>query len=118
VRSNPKKAATPDAQREGEGERVIKCLFPGEHLVLLCERGREISSEGVAKLIAAAGDAGKPGLCFALGGPFGHGDAVRARADDTIRLSPLVMNHAVARIVLLEQLYRGFTILRGEPYHH
>jgi len=118
VRTNPKKAATPDAQREGEAERVLKCVAPGEHLVLLCERGREVSSEGVAKLIASAGDAGKPGLVFALGGPFGHGDAVRGRADDAVCLSKLVMNHAVARVVLLEQLYRAFTILRGEPYHH
>jgi 23S rRNA (pseudouridine1915-N3)-methyltransferase len=53
-----------------------------------------------------------------IGGPFGHGSGVVARADDSIRLSRMVLNHAVAYIVLAEQLYRAWTIVRGEPYHH
>jgi 23S rRNA (pseudouridine1915-N3)-methyltransferase len=57
-------------------------------------------------------------LVFCIGGPYGHGDAVRERANDTIRLSKLVLNHQVAVVVLLEQLYRGWAILRGDPYHH
>jgi rRNA large subunit m3Psi methyltransferase RlmH len=52
------------------------------------------------------------------GGPFGHAKEVRQRADDQIRLSSMVLNHQVAHVVLLEQLYRAWTILRGEPYHH
>ena len=88
--------------------------------MLLDERGREVTSEGVADLIAHAGDAarGGGGLTLLVGGPYGHADAVRARADVSVRLSRCVLNHAVARVVLLEQLYRGWTILRGEPYHH
>lgn len=76
-----------------------------------------MTSEDIARLIAAAGDAGRP-LAFCIGGPFGHGAAVQTRADDSIALSRLVLNHSVAHVVLLEQLYRGWTILRGEPYHH
>ncbi len=86
--------------------------------MLLCERGRDVSSEDVAALLAAAGEAAPPALVFAIGGPFGHGPAVRARADDSIRLSRLVLNHQVARLVLCEQLYRAWSILKGENYHH
>ena len=86
--------------------------------VLLCERGREVSSADVARLLSDAGEANPSALVFAIGGPFGHGAAVRERADDSIRLSAMVLNHQVARLVLAEALYRGWTILRGEPYHH
>lgn len=65
-----------------------------------------------------ASDQSWPSLVFVLGGPFGHAPAVRQRGDDTIRLSRMVLNHQVANVVLLEQLYRAHTILRGEPYHH
>ena len=91
---------------------------PSSAQVLLCERGRDVSSADVASLLASAGEAAPPALVFAIGGPFGHGAAARARADDAIRLSSCVLNHQVARLVLAEQLYRAWTILRGEPYHH
>jgi 23S rRNA (pseudouridine1915-N3)-methyltransferase len=57
-------------------------------------------------------------VVFAIGGPYGHGEAVRARAWRTVRLSDLVLNHEVARVVLYEQLYRALTLLEGVPYHH
>jgi 23S rRNA (pseudouridine1915-N3)-methyltransferase len=65
-----------------------------------------------------ASDQSWPSVVFCIGGPFGHAPAVRERANDTIRLSKMVLNHQVAHVVLLEQLYRAWTILRGEPYHH
>ena len=65
-----------------------------------------------------ASDQSWPSLVFCIGGPFGHAPAVRARGNDVIRLSRCVLNHQVAHVVVLEQLYRGWTILRGEPYHH
>lgn len=71
-----------------------------------------------AQLIGDAGDAGAEALVFAIGGPFGHGEAMRKRADVVLRLSSLVLNHQVARLLLMEQLYRGWTILKGEGYHH
>lgn len=66
-------------------------------MVLLDERGREVTSEGLAQMVAKAGDDGAP-LAFCIGGPFGHGPAVRARADDSIRLSRLVLNHQVGGV--------------------
>jgi 23S rRNA (pseudouridine1915-N3)-methyltransferase len=97
--------------------QVLKAISASERLVLLDERGRDASSEDVARLLTRASDDGTP-LCFVIGGPFGHGSGVVARADDSIRLSRMVLNHAVAYIVLAEQLYRAWTIVRGEPYHH
>jgi len=117
VKPNPKKAAAVEVQVQAEAEKVLKVLDGGDHVVLLDERGRDLTSEGMAQIIAQAGDNGTP-LAFCIGGPFGHGAAVRARANDTIKLSTMVLNHQVAYVVLLEQIYRGWTILRNEPYHH
>lgn len=85
--------------------------------MILDERGKAATSEDVARLISQAGDNGTP-LAFVVGGPFGHGQAVFDRAHDSIRLSNMVLNHQVAYVVLVEQLYRGWTIIKGEPYHH
>lgn len=120
LKPNPRGAAADDAaaQMAAEAERVVRAVGPRDRLVLLCERGRELSSADMARLLSDAGEASPSALVFAIGGPFGHGAAVRERANDSIRLSALVLNHQVARLVLAEQLYRGWTILRGEPYHH
>ena len=74
--------------------------------VLMDERGKDLTSEQLAAMVADAGDRGAGGIVFAIGGPFGHGAAVKERADAKIKLSSMVMNHQVARIVLLEQIYR------------
>lgn len=118
VKTNPKNAKSPVAQLEAEGDRVMKHLAPNDFVVLMDERGENLTSEALSALIADAGDRGCSGCAFVVGGPFGHGDAVIARADRKIKLSSMVMNHQVARLVLLEQIYRAWTILRGEPYHH
>uniref|UniRef100_A0A383VJ92 Uncharacterized protein n=1 Tax=Tetradesmus obliquus TaxID=3088 RepID=A0A383VJ92_TETOB len=117
IKPNPKGASSPQVQKDAEAEKVLKALSPGDRVVILDERGRAATSEDIARLISQAGDNGTP-LAFVVGGPFGHGAAVIARADDSIRLSNMVLNHQVAYVVLLEQLYRGWTIIRGEPYHH
>jgi 23S rRNA (pseudouridine1915-N3)-methyltransferase len=117
-KSNPKNAKEPKAQMEAEAERVMKQIDSRDLVVLMDERGKDVSSEELAELVAEAGDGGYGGLVFCIGGPFGHGDAVKTRADRKIKLSSMVMNHQVARLVLLEQIYRAWTILRGEPYHH
>lgn len=85
--------------------QVVRHISPRDRVILLCERGKQISSEGLAELIASAGDDGVP-LVFCIGGPFGHGLAIQARANQSICLSKLVLNHSVAYVVLLEQLYR------------
>lgn len=96
---------------------MLKSIAGGDKVIILDERGREATSEDVARLIADAGDNGTP-LTFVVGGPFGHGAAVVERANDSIRLSRMVLNHQVAYVVLIEQLYRAWTIIKGEPYHH
>ncbi|GJP36509.1 hypothetical protein CLOM_g21009 [Closterium sp. NIES-68] len=105
-------------QVEAEGERVMKSLHPTDWVVLLDERGRPVTSEQLAQLIAECADASHRSLTFVIGGPYGHGSQVAGRANDKIRLSSLVLNHEVALLVLAEQLYRAWTILKGEKYHH
>lgn len=117
LKPNPKGARDVEAQKAAEAQKVLAAIGPRDRVVLLDERGREATSEDVARLIAAAGDEGRP-LAFCIGGPFGHGAAVVERSDESVRLSRLVLNHSVALVVLVEQLYRGYTILEGSPYHH
>lgn len=97
--------------------QVLKAVAAGDRVILLDERGKDVSSEDVARILIKASDDGTP-LCFVVGGPFGHGAAVTQRADEAVRVSRMVLNHSVAYIVLAEQLYRAWTIVRGEPYHH
>ncbi|XP_075265616.1 uncharacterized protein LOC142358028 [Convolutriloba macropyga] len=100
------------------GERVLRLLTPDDYVVVLDERGKDLTSEGMATLLADAGDRGLNRIVFCIGGPYGHSQEVQQRGSKTIRLSAMVLNHQVAHVVLLEQIYRGWTILRGEPYHH
>ncbi len=93
-------------------------LVARARVIALDERGEERDSRGFAALIEEGIRAGAQPLCFVIGGPYGLDDAVRARADRTLRLSALVLNHAVARLVLLEQIYRACAIRSGSPYHH
>lgn len=105
-----------EAVREVEAARVLASLKPRERLVALDERGESPDTEGFARLVEEGRRDGP--LVFALGGPYGHGPAVRQQAWRTVRLSNLVLNHDIARVVLYEQLYRAMTLLAGIPYHH
>ena len=117
---NPQKAKDNDAAMKAEGERVMKAISASDFVVLLDERGKNLTSEQLADLVAEAGErcSSSSSLAFVVGGPFGHAGAVSDRADATLGLSRLVLNHAVARVVLSEALYRAYTILKGVPYHH
>ena len=107
-----------DAVRNAEAARILARLSDGDKIVALDERGIDLTSEGFADLIDAAAKAGTKRLVFAIGGPYGHGAAVRDQAWKTLRLSKMVLNHSLARVVLGEQLYRASTILWGGQYHH
>jgi 23S rRNA (pseudouridine1915-N3)-methyltransferase len=108
-------AGTPRA-RDEEAESLLARLDPRQRVVLLDERGQEPTSVELARRLEKWLAGGKD-VAFVIGGPDGHAEAVRARADETLALSRLTLAHRLARLVLAEQLYRAFTIVRGEPYH-
>ena len=89
-----------------------------DRLVALDPGGRDLSSEGWAELVERAAMDGVRELVFALGGADGHGAGVCEAAHSVVRLGPITMNHAVARVVVVEQLYRACAIRAGSPYHH
>lgn len=98
-----------------EGERVLKAV-QGYYTIILAVEGKEYSSEGLASALSSVVDLGKP-ICFVIGGAAGLSQEVKKKADMLISLSALTLPHRLARIVLLEQLYRSFKIISGEPYH-
>lgn len=102
---------------EAEAAGILKAIPESATLVALEIGGRARSSEELASWLEALGTAGKSHVAFVVGGAAGlHGD-VLARADERISLGPLTLPHQLARVVLLEQLYRAFRIIKGEPYH-
>ncbi|GER39763.1 ribosomal RNA large subunit methyltransferase H [Striga asiatica] len=123
------------ARIEHEDTAVMSLIKQNEWVVMLDERGVGINSEQMASLIGDAGNTairnaqtmknvnnvlsnGASSILFCIGGAYGHGKQLRQRADVSIRLSSLVLNHEVALVVLSEQLYRAWTILKGQKYHH
>jgi len=102
---------------EQEGERILAAVGPRDVLVALEVTGVSESSEALAKRLDGWMNSGAKAVAFALGGPWGLSDAVRARARISLSLGPLTLPHELARVVLWEQLYRAGTINRGEPYH-
>ena len=107
-----------EAVQRDEGRRLLGRLKPGDHLVVLDERGTLLDTQGWAGILERCARQGCRRIIFALGGPYGHAAAVRERAGTCVSLTPLVLNHQVARVVVFEQLYRVQALLRGEPYHH
>jgi 23S rRNA (pseudouridine1915-N3)-methyltransferase len=105
-----------DAVQRAEGERVRALLGPRDLLVVLDERGEAPDTPTFARWLDEARQRG--GATFALGGPYGHHATLRAEAWRVARLSNLVLNHEVARVLFFEQLYRGLSLLDGSPYHH
>ncbi|XXG71017.1 hypothetical protein AAC387_Pa07g0366 [Persea americana] len=118
IKSNPKNTSDVKAQIEGEDNIIIQHIRSEDWVVVLDERGLDIGSEQMAELVGDAGKTGSSAIAFCIGGPYGHGRQLGERADVTIRLSSMVLNHQIALIVLLEQLYRAWTILKGQKYHH
>ncbi|HET6613102.1 MAG TPA: 23S rRNA (pseudouridine(1915)-N(3))-methyltransferase RlmH [Kofleriaceae bacterium] len=97
----------------------LGAIGPRAHLYLLDEGGELVTSEGIARDIlgAEASSGGGAEVAFAIGGPDGHPAAIRARAARPISFGRITIAHRLVRVLLLEQIYRGFRILRGEPYH-
>ena len=114
---DPTKAGGVDAARDREGSAVLAAVPEQSHAILLAIEGKERSSEGLARRLDDLALTGKSDLTFIVGGSDGVSDAVRARANEQLSFGPITLPHNLARVVLLEQVYRAFKISRGEPYH-
>ncbi len=112
------KSRTEAEQKALEGEALLKKLEPGDQLVLLDEKGRQYRSMEFASQIQKKMNSGVRRMVLVIGGPYGFSDAVYARADELLSLSKMTFSHQMIRLFVLEQIYRAFTILRNEPYHH
>lgn len=116
----PKNAGTlSEAElKKKEGETVLQWLKQDDYLVALDERGKSLTSEGLAGFIQQRATASTKNMVFVIGGAFGLDEAVLKRADYKWSLSPLTFPHQLVRLILAEQIYRACTILRNEKYHH
>lgn len=103
---------------EAEGKSILNALDERDHVVLLDEKGKEVDSPGLADLLEKRLNASTHRLVFIIGGAYGVNESVRSRANATIALSKLTFPHMLVRLILAEQVYRAFTILKGEKYHH
>jgi len=105
-------------QKEKEGELILSKISATDQLMLLDENGKVFSSVGFSNELQKKMNSGIKSLVFVIGGPYGFADAVYQRASGRISLSAMTFSHQMVRLFFIEQLYRAFTILRGEPYHH
>jgi 23S rRNA (pseudouridine1915-N3)-methyltransferase len=112
------KAMTEDKQKELEGEKILASTERNDFVVLLDERGRELTSREFATFIDKKAVTLPRNLVFVIGGPYGFSKAVYDRADSKLSLSKMTFPHELVRLFFVEQLYRACTINRGEPYHH
>jgi 23S rRNA (pseudouridine1915-N3)-methyltransferase len=109
---------SPEEVLAAEASRLLKRLPPDSYLIALDrEVGRQLSSEDLSRKLASLGLTGRSHVAFAVGGPLGLSSDVLARADERLSFGPVTLPHALARVVLLEQLYRAAKIERGEKYH-
>ena len=106
-----------EARRRREGELLLAQLDPGACMVALDERGEAPTSVAFADMLGRWRDGGAPQIAFLIGGADGLDEVVRARADHLLALGPMTWPHQLARVLLLEQIYRAQQILAGHPYH-
>lgn len=110
-------AFTKEQIKEKEGDLILSSLAPGDFVVLLDERGRKYRSVEFADFIRERLNRGAD-MVFVVGGAYGFPQKVYSRADSMMSLSDMTFSHQMVRTIFAEQLYRAFTIIRGEPYHH
>ena len=112
------KALTQEQQKTKEAELILKKITPLDHVILLDEKGMELSSTQFAAWIDKKAIGSVANLVFIVGGPYGFDQSVYQRANDKLSLSRMTFSHQMVRLFFAEQLYRAFTIIKGEPYHH
>jgi 23S rRNA (pseudouridine1915-N3)-methyltransferase len=104
-------------RKQDEAARLTKAAGDAAVRVVLDERGKMLTSEAFAEWLRARRDSGASSAAFLIGGPDGHGPAILESADLKLSLGPMTLPHGLARVVLVEQLYRAATIIAGHPYH-
>lgn len=112
------KALSCDQQKSQEGALILSAVTASDFVVIMDERGKEYTSRQFSAFISDKMVSLPGRLVFVIGGPYGFSHDVYQRANGKISLSKMTLPHELARVALLEQLYRAMTILRGEPYHH
>ena len=112
------KSLSEQIQKEKEGELVLKKIQSSDELILLDERGKTYSSVEFSEYLQKKMNSGLRQLVFVIGGPYGFSEALYARANGKISISKMTFSHQMIRPFFVEQLYRAFTILKNEPYHH
>ena len=105
-------------QREKEGNLILKRISPTDVLILLDENGKQFSSVDFSTYLQKKMNAGIKQLVFVIGGPYGFSETIYQKAQGKISLSKMTFSHQMIRLFIVEQIYRGFTILKNEPYHH
>ncbi len=105
-------------QKEKEGELILANIVKSDMLILLDENGKQYDSVAFSQVLQKHMNSGLKQLIFVIGGPYGFSPKIYERANGKISLSKMTFSHQIIRLFFIEQLYRGYTILRNEPYHH
>ena len=111
-------ALSKDQIKTREGELILKNVRPTDDLILMEERGKQYTSVELARVLQDKISYIGKDIVFVIGGAYGFSEAVYSRADSKISLSKMTFSHQMVRAIFAEQIYRAFTIMRGEPYHH
>lgn len=107
-----------DQQKRTEGAKILSLLDKSDFVVLLDEHGKEYTSMQYSSYIQKRMLSGSKKVVFVIGGPYGFSQEVHDRANDKISFSKMTFNHEMIRLIFMEQLYRAYTIINHEPYHH
>ncbi len=105
-------------QKEKEGDLILKQLSPTDALIILDENGRQYTSIEFSQFLQKKMNSGLKQLVFVIGGPYGFSEAIYKKAQGKISFSAMTFSHQMIRLFAVEQVYRAFTILKNEPYHH
>ncbi|HEY1009269.1 23S rRNA (pseudouridine(1915)-N(3))-methyltransferase RlmH [Daejeonella sp. JGW-45] len=112
------KSLSTEQQKSKEAELIFKNINSTDHVILLDEKGQELTSKQYSAFLNKKMVGGQQHLVFIVGGPYGFSKDVYERSNEKISLSRMTFSHQMIRLFFTEQLYRAFTILKGEPYHH
>jgi 23S rRNA (pseudouridine1915-N3)-methyltransferase len=112
------KSADTKKVKDKEGELILKKVTPGDYVILLDDKGKEFTSTQFAGYLESLFNQSLKNICFMVGGAYGFSDELYKRANAKLSLSKMTFSHQIVRAIFAEQLYRAFTIINNEPYHH